>query len=90
MSEARKMASLVLSDAIGGGWGKTRSIASADDGADVEAWWPRLARVKFDRVAMGRTAAEMMVTLLGADADPPKSMKTSDPFFAGSTIRPRG
>jgi len=85
MSEARRIAALALEGALGG-WGKTHSIASADDGADVNVWWPQLARVKFDRVAMGQTAAEMMVSLLNADAELPHSRRISDEFFPGSTI----
>lgn len=89
MSEAKFVASRVLEGSLGGGWGKTRSIASADDGTDVEAWWPQLARVRFDRVAMGRRGAEMMVAVLNGDAERSLSNWTIDEFFAGSTIRSR-
>jgi DNA-binding LacI/PurR family transcriptional regulator len=87
MSEARRIASLVLDGALSGGWGQTRSIASADDGADVDSWWPGLARVKFNRVAMGRIAAEMMVALLNGDAESPRTRRISYEFYSGSTIR---
>jgi DNA-binding LacI/PurR family transcriptional regulator len=88
MSEARRVASLVLEGGLRGGWGQSRSVACADDGAEVSTWWPHLARVKFDRVAMGRLAAQMMVSLLGADAEPPASQRIADDFYAGKTIRP--
>lgn len=88
MSEARCVASLVLAGALSGGWGKTRSIVSADDGLDVGSWWPTLARVRFDRVGMGRAAAEMMVSLLGADPTQPTSRRFGGAFIPGATIRP--
>jgi len=91
MSEARGIAAHTLSGKFSGQWGRDFSIASADDGADFHWWWPELARVSFDRVAMGRRAADMMVALLNGDGDDEpeqiESVRIAGEFHAGSTIR---
>lgn len=85
LSEARRVA------AMGSGrfharWGVDYSISCADDAADVEWWWPELARVRFDRIEMGRIAAEMMIAKMSANNEATRSRCLRGSFAFGATL----
>ena len=86
LSEARRLAA--HSCHLGGlRWGVDYSISSADDAADLDWWWPELTRVRFDRLAMGQAAAEMMVARLNDDAAGRTSRVITGGLVTGSTVR---
>lgn len=88
LSEARRIA-VLGSGPMRARWARDYSVACADDGADVEWWWPELTRVKFDRLGMGHAAAEMMVAKLNGDTDGATSRRIQGRLLHGSTLRPR-
>lgn len=64
------------------------SILALDDNASIIEMWPDLGRITFDRYAMGRLAAEMMLTTLdGQCADPP-SVNFQQHHLLGRTFAP--
>lgn len=86
LSEARRVAALG-SGPLKARWGIDYSISSADDAADVNWWWPELTRVQFDRIAMGRIAAEMMVAKLNGNVDTSRSRCIRGEYLPGATLR---
>lgn len=62
------------------------SILALDDTAAVADQWPELGRVAFDRYAMGRCAAEMMLEMLGNKGVAPPSRGFSDHQILGNTF----
>jgi len=52
----------------------------------IRQFFPQLSRVRFDRYAMGRQAAEMLLALLENPKASCPSRKPVDPFIPGSTL----
>lgn len=88
LSEARRIVALTARHG-GPRWGVDYSIASADDAADLDWWWPELTRVRFDRLAMGQAAAEIMIAKLNGDAEGTQSRVITGDLRPGQTLRPR-
>jgi LacI family gluconate utilization system Gnt-I transcriptional repressor len=63
--------------------GSDLALVGLDDGQDLVQFWPGLSRMRFDRYAMGRAAAAMLIaTVRGGD---PASARLADVFEAGET-----
>jgi DNA-binding LacI/PurR family transcriptional regulator len=62
------------------------SILALDDNASNADQWPELGRVTFDRYAMGRCAAEMILEMLGNKGVVPPSRGFTDHRILGETF----
>lgn len=62
------------------------SIIALDDNAAIPDQWPELGRVTFDRYAMGRCAAEMMLGMLDNKGVAPPSRSFTDHKILGETF----
>lgn len=63
-----------------------------EDTPEIGLSWPGLARMEFDRLAMGRRAAEMMLSALAdpSDASAIESLKLRSRLIEGQTLGPAG
>jgi DNA-binding LacI/PurR family transcriptional regulator len=65
---------------------KDLSIIALDDNASIADSWPELGRISFDRYAMGRCAAEMMLERLENKTVVPPSLNFAKHQILGSTF----
>lgn len=69
--------------------GEDFGLACCDRTPDVSRNWPELAGLPFDRMALGRRAAEMMLAVLEEDTRAPKSVLLPSVWHAGATLPAR-
>jgi len=62
-------------------------LCSCDDGADISLMWPDLSRPSFDRYAMGKLAARMIIQQLEEPETPANSISVDSQWVPGATLR---
>jgi len=69
--------------------GRDVALASVSEGFNCRSIWPGLSRVGFDRVGLGRQAADMMLSLLEGKKKRVKSVAIRGEWIAGDTALAR-
>lgn len=82
---AQRIANLAAGQGLRPGVDYLVACCDGDHGALLG--WPDLSRVCIDRFAMGRQAADMLLSMMGADADAAPSRLVRGTWFEGATAR---
>lgn len=68
--------------------GRDFALISCDERENTFRIWPDLSRVKYNRINMGRRAAEMLLGLINEDETSTKSISVIDEWCPGKTALP--